>query len=260
MRVIVTRPEHDALTWVADLRARGVDAVALPLIRIALAADPQPVQAAWRQLGRYTAVMFVSGNAVKQFFEANRSVVPVEWTPDAINTRAWATGPGTAHALRKAGVAADSIDAPPADAGQFDSEALWQVVQGQVRRGDRVLLVRGAGADGQTAGRDWLARTLGDAGAQVDTVQAYARCTALLDSAQLALARDAASDGSVWLFSSSEAIGGLATLLPGLDWSGARAIATHPRIAQAARQAGFGVVCESRPTLADVMASIESIG
>ncbi|MGE3348297.1 MAG: uroporphyrinogen-III synthase, partial [Ramlibacter sp.] len=38
----------------------------------------------------------------------------------------------------------------------------------------------------------------------------------------------------------------------------ARAVATHPRIAQAAREAGFGVVCESRPALADVVASIES--
>ena len=47
--------------------------------------------------------------------------------------------------------------------------------------------------------------------------------------------------------------------LPAQDWGRARAVATHPRIAQAARQAGFAVVCESRPTLDEVVASIESV-
>ncbi|MDQ3273162.1 MAG: uroporphyrinogen-III synthase, partial [Pseudomonadota bacterium] len=60
---------------------------------------------------------------------------------------------------------------------------------------------------------------------------------------------------SVWLFSSSEAVGHL----PPGDWSQGRALATHPRIAEAARAAGWGVVVESRPTLADIVASIESM-
>ncbi|MEG2631782.1 MAG: uroporphyrinogen-III synthase, partial [Comamonas sp.] len=46
--------------------------------------------------------------------------------------------------------------------------------------------------------------------------------------------------------------------LPGTDWRQARALATHPRIAAAARQAGFGLVQECRPSLNDVAASIES--
>jgi uroporphyrinogen-III synthase len=62
----------------------------------------------------------------------------------------------------------------------------------------------------------------------------------------------------VWLFSSSEAVANLRALLPDQSWQQARAVATHPRIAQAARDAGFAVVCESRPALADVVASIES--
>ena len=37
------------------------------------------------------------------------------------------------------------------------------------------------------------------------------------------------------------------------------AVATHPRIAQAAGAAGFAVVCESRPALVDLLASIESL-
>jgi uroporphyrinogen-III synthase len=176
----------------------------------------------------------------------------------AIKTRAWATGPGTAEALRQAGWPADRIDAPAADAPQFDSEALWSQVQHQAQAPLRVLIVRGSDAQGRMAGRDWLATQLAEAGVQVDTVVAYARRLPALDGAALARARRAADDGTVWLFSSSEAVANLLALLPGQPWRGARAVATHPRIARAARQAGFGAVRESRPALADVAASIES--
>ncbi|MFS2055745.1 uroporphyrinogen-III synthase, partial [Variovorax sp. CT11-76] len=47
--------------------------------------------------------------------------------------------------------------------------------------------------------------------------------------------------------------------LPATDWRAARAIATHPRIAQAARGAGFGTVRESAPLLEALVASIESL-
>ena len=44
-----------------------------------------------------------------------------------------------------------------------------------------------------------------------------------------------------------------------LDWRRARAVATHPRIAETLRAAGWGVVVESRPALQDVMAVVRSI-
>ena len=47
--------------------------------------------------------------------------------------------------------------------------------------------------------------------------------------------------------------------LPAQRWAQAHALATPPRIAQAARQAGFGHVRECRPALGDVVASIESL-
>ena len=76
--------------------------------------------------------------------------------------------------------------------------------------------------------------------------------------AERALARAAATDGSLWLFSSSEAAGHLPALLPGQDWRRARAIATHPRIADTVRSLGFSEVIASRPGFEDVVASIES--
>ena len=107
-------------------------------------------------------------------------------------------------------------------------------------------------------GRDWLATQLAQGGVQVDHVVAYQRCSPVFDPAQRSLVQTAAVDGSVWLLSSSEAVANLSVLMPGQSWNAARAVATHPRIAQRARELGFGVVCESRPILSSVVASIES--
>lgn len=267
-RVIVTRPAREAAHWVALLGARGVDAVALPLIDISPCPDLPAQQAlaqARRDLAQYRALMFVSGNAVLHFFEQNGPAALGGQAQAAIKTRAWAPGPGTVRALEQAGVPRGRIDGPAPDAPQFDSEALWQQVAPQVRPGDRVLIVRGRSHSSgeqehapQGQGRDWLARQIEAAGGQVDFVVSYQRGAPHLSGAQRAMAHQAAQDGSVWLLSSSEAVAHLAEALPGQPWGAARALATHPRIAEAARAAGFGTVRECRPALEDVVASIES--
>lgn len=251
-RVLVTRPAREALRWTGKLQARGCAAQALPLIAIE-PAEPAPVVAAWQSLARYHAVMFVSANAVHAFFAARPAAC--DWPAAA---RAWATGPGTAQALLDAGVDPACVDAPPADAAQFDSEALWQCIDHGPLAGAGVLIVRGADAQGQLAGRPWLADQLTAAQAQVDAIVAYRRGLPHWDAAQVALARAAAGDGTVWLFSSSDAVRHLGHLLPGQTWEQARAVATHPRIAQAAQALGFGHVQAARPGLDDLLASIES--
>lgn len=269
MRVIVTRVQPQADSWVKQLSDR-FDAVALPLIVVAAASEAQPVVDAGQRWPSYAAVMFVSSHAVHFFFKQNSALALDLKGPIAPLTRAWATGPGTRAALLKQGVPLALVDTPAADAGQFDSEALWHTVQHQIKQGARVLIVRGdtsapAGpsaddADGNVGvGRDWLAQQLRLAGVSVDFVVAYQRGAPQWSTTERALAQAAASDGSVWLFSSAEALQHLQDLLPSQDWSRARAVATHERIAQAARSLGFGVVQLARPTLSDVVASLESL-
>jgi uroporphyrinogen-III synthase len=251
-RVIVTRPAREAARWVEALRAAGLDAQALPLIAIEPVADGKELQAARQRLGDYAALMFVSAAAAEHFFDDARALA------DGLRPRCWATGPGTLRALRQAGVPASAIDAPAEDAEQFDSEALWARVHSQVHAGVRVLIVRGGDASGQPAGRAWLAREIAAAGGICDTVVAYRRLPAPLDHAARTLAAEGARGEAVWLFSSAEAIAHLRAALPATAWTSARAIATHPRIAQAARDAGFGAVRVSSPALAALIASIES--
>ena len=281
-RVIVTRPERDAEHWVQQLQQGGFDALALPLIDITAASatlDAQALQQAWQSLGRYAGCMFVSGNAVAHFFKqkvllatagishhATNNIANAEFGTIPPELRFMAPGPGTAAALRAAGVPDAQIDAPPAHALQFDSQALWQVVGQRDWQGRRVLVVRGQSQAGAAdapaaAGRDWLLRQWQGAGATVDVVSVYARRAPTLTARQFEQARLASADGSVWLFSSSEAVANLLAL-PGLsvpDWRGARAIATHPRIEATLRAAGWGVVVSSRPALQDIVDTLRSI-
>jgi uroporphyrinogen-III synthase len=285
-RVIVTRPSQDAAYWVGELENSGFKAQALPLIEIGPVTDPTDtalVQKAWRHLNDYAACMFVSGNAVQYFFREKIAVGQLIQFQNAINDgankelsslpvslRFLAPGPGTAAALLAEGVPAAQIDSPPIEAGQFDSEALWQVVGRRDWRGKRVLVLRGqtsGTAPYTVAGRDWLAQQFRAAGAQVDRLSVYQRSAPRFTDVQLQLVQNARQDGSVWLFSSSEALANLmqqpllggAGGASGADWRGARAIATHPRIAQAVRDAGWGVVQETRPMLADILDAMRSI-
>jgi uroporphyrinogen-III synthase len=265
--VIVTRPEREAKQWVQSLQGAGWDAVAWPLIEVAPPHDRQPVLQAWDGLAQTDAVMFVSANAVEQFFAVKPPSALFPPVQSAIKTRAYATGPGTREALLRAGVAEMCIDAPAANAAQFDSEALWAEVGPQVRSGFRVLVVRGAQGDSpgslEGVGRDWFAAQVRAAGGVVEFVVAYQRrCPVLTPQDAIGQSRQVQSwiaGRAVWVFSSSQAIVNLCALLPDQVWGAARAVATHPRIAQVAREAGFAVVCESRPGLAAVVASIESL-
>ena len=303
MRVIVTRPETDAQAWLDAIQKAGHEALYLPLIEIGPAPDTQAVDVAWQEWQRWQALMFVSAQAVRMFFAQRSHPVPLETNQSSqysidilgqsLGPRYWATGPGTRQALIEAGVAIEHIDAPSADAAQFDSEALWLVVSPTLKKHAPVLIVRGRedasdsnppltanvnpnlntspdpstssnlsnnqSVNPQGVGRDWLAQQIIEAGASVEFVVAYSRRPPQWSAQQLDLAKKAASDNSVWCFSSSQAVLHLQAQLPDVHWQQARCVATHARIAQTAREVGFVNVVQTRPVLSDVLASLESL-
>jgi uroporphyrinogen-III synthase len=228
MQLLVTRPQPQADEWVAALRAQQVDAHALPLIAIAADGDAA-VAAAWAAIDAQRLLVFVSPNAARTFFA--RRPAATAWPA---HLGAACTGPGTARALREAGVPPAQVVEPPNDAVQFDSEALWRQLQSRPWQGQRVLVVRGDG------GRDWLAERLRGRGAE--------------QRALLQRALDAPAQ-HVWLLSSSQAVDHLRQLAPRAAWTAARAWATHPRIADTLRAAAFGQVQLVSPTLDAVVAA-----
>jgi uroporphyrinogen-III synthase len=206
--------------------------------------------------------MFVSANAVRFLAEALNDPMqgPSQWV-DAFNstTRAWCTGPGTASALLTCGISAQRIDQPAASAAQLDSEALWALVQAQVKPGLKVLFIRGADESGAIAGRDWLAKQLESCGAQVEALAAYQRQASLLSEAQIQGVQNWVQQKAIWVFSSSAALQALVAQCPQVDWSIAKATVTHPRMADLAQKMGWGAVAIAPPGLSSLQASIKSL-
>lgn len=243
--IVVTRPEPQASEWVHGLQLLGQAATAFPLLQI----EPDPaVATAWSVVPQQAAVFFVSPAAVAAFFDA----CPEPHLPWPAGVVAAAPGPGTARLLEARGVPAALIVSPPPTAAQFDSEALWPLLAVRAWQGQSVLVVRGQG------GRDWLAQQWAAAGARVLQCSAYRRSAPVLTPEQQATLQGLVSQPAAvcWLFSSSEAVAHLQALAPGIDWASAQAIATHPRIAEAAQAIGFRRVHRCTPQPAAVCACL----
>lgn len=232
MKVIVTRPSAQGRDFIEQLHARGVNAVALPLIGIEPLTDRTALLQVWTKLDDTDLAMFVSANAVQHFVDARPA--GMGW-PKSIALAS--PGPGTSAALLAAGVPSAQLLAPPAG-GPYDSDTLWQVLRDRPWSGRRALVVRGE------QGRDWLAEQLQQAGAQVEFLAAYRRVAPIFGPDERALLADAQARpmDHLWHFSSSEGVEHLARLAPGHDFDRSAALATHERIAETASRMGFGRV------------------
>jgi uroporphyrinogen-III synthase len=250
--LIVTRPIVQAEDWASRLAGQGVDTRVLPLLAIVPTTDRASVRRAWRSLSRCALVVFVSPNAAMSFFELRPD--GVAWPP---HTLAGSTGPGTRDALLRAGVPPGRVVSPaeePGQAARFDSEGLWECLSPLPWNGHQVLIVRGDG------GRDWLADNLRQHGADVSFLQAYQRCAPRWTAVQHAVIDECAAQPEryVWWLSSSEAVDHLVQLAPQLPWPRAQALASHARIEQRAREAGFGRVQRCQPVLEDVLSALQA--
>lgn len=278
-RVVVTRPQPQCDEWVDALGLAGWTAIAFPLLTIGPSPHPHVVRETVIELlndsvgeekAPLSAVMFVSGAAFFGFVDA---LGPSLWAQlkarVAFGTRFWLTGPGSAKALLSAGIPIEAMDFPGRQNGSdaatdgtvnlLDSEALWAMVRSQVNATSgphKVLLVRGADEKGQLSGNPWMATQLAGVGVQVHSVLAYQRHAPANTPDRQAIWQRA-TEGSktrVWVFSSSQGM----NHLPLHDWSGSRAVATHPKIAGNVRALGFSEVRVSAPDLESVIASLKS--
>ena len=269
--VIITRPllQEAVHPLESALKSEGFGLHHWPLIDTTAPLDSALVLQAWHSIDQYQAVMFVSPQAVQHFFAHRPSLSKL--VPEC-----WATGPGTREALIREGVEFSHVQIPDETIGLWDTDQLWIQVQHRIKAGARVLVVRGgqaqnhpsastpevqgAGAETEDAGvgRAYLAQQLRVQGVEVQFVVAYLRGAPNWDESQKGLAKKALTDGSVWLFTSSQAAQHLLSLLPGFEFSRAKALATHERIAKQLELLGFGVVVRSRPQTEDLLASLKS--
>lgn len=232
-RVLVTRPAHQATPQINGLSALGAIPVVLPLLEIRPFSSPavefHHAKGRILDLDLYQHVIFISANAAR--FGAE--LIDDYWPQLPIKVNWLAIGRKTAAVLTDYGIDADSNPLG------YDSEALLESPTLQQVRGQRVLIVRGQG------GREKLAETLRERGAQVDYADLYQRvCPVYSDSDIEQTLHQQRPD--VLLVTSGEGLENLLLLAPGSRQQFALTnllncplIVPSERIAQQARLAGF---------------------
>lgn len=190
--VLVTRPASQAGELVSAIEAAGGHSIAFPVIEIA-PRSPQRIQADLSGRGDADIVIFISRNAVEH---------GLAWSGDAAIA---AVGPATAAAIE---AAARVVDIRPASG--FDSESLLEEPALNDVRGKTVRIIRGNG------GRELLATTLRERGADVDYLEVYARRMPDYTASQIEAIERQFENGEIGavVVMSVQSLGNLLALLP----------------------------------------------
>jgi uroporphyrinogen III methyltransferase/synthase len=156
--VLVTRPAERSEELTRMLQALGAKVEARPTIALELPEDLGPARRALESLPSYDWLLFTSPSGVRFFLLlAQRMLGRVPKIDNAVA----AIGPSTARALQVSGVR------PRVVAENSSAEGMAEALGGQVRQGQRVMLVR------PEVAREVLPSALRSAGALVDTVAFY---------------------------------------------------------------------------------------
>jgi uroporphyrinogen-III synthase len=225
VRVLVTRPAHQAETLVQKIEAAGGETVRLPTIEIAAPASTAALHAVLDRLPEFAIAIFISPNAVRQFLPLVRARGGV---PSGL--RLAAVGQGTLHTLHEEGF--DKVLAP---LERFDSEALLELLPPAVVAGKEILIVRGEG------GRKKLGESLNARGARVAYAECYRRVPPRQPDAT-SLARLRRGEIDILVITSIEGARNLCALVG--ESARAQLLATpvvvvSERLAQACRELGF---------------------
>lgn len=215
--VVITRPAGTASSMVQRVRRLGGVPVLLP--GLSLRAEPN-MREAMREALDDDIQIYISPAAVR--FAA-------DLMPLRTHALVLGVGQGTAQALRRHGLA------PLAPTQRQDSEGLLELPCMQGLEGKRVALI------GAPGGRGVLRETLVARGARLRELHVYHRTAPRLTTRHVA-AVEALTADDVILLSSAEALDHLHTLLPSAAWGvmcQITAIVSSPRLAAAARAAGF---------------------
>jgi uroporphyrinogen-III synthase/uroporphyrinogen III methyltransferase/synthase len=242
--IVVTRNKGGEDALAGRLRALGAEVRELPAIVFAPPADPAPLDAALRDLGRFDWAVFASATAVESTLErlGLLGLSPAALAPLSLA----AVGPATAAALARAVRAPDVV---PAEAR---GEAMAAALAPRVR-GRRVLLPRPA------EGRPELLEGLRAAGAEVAAVEAYRTVPAPPEAIRPLAAWLEAGEVAAVAFASPSAVaavvaglGGRAALLRQVPLA-----AIGPTTSDALRKAGLEVAAQpARYTAADLAEAI----
>jgi len=233
--IVVTRPADSARELLDAAREQGAEALALPGLALrairATAAAIAQVQAA----ADVDGCIFGSPASVRFAFRLAPGLSP------ARNGRTFAVGASSARALALHAVRA----IVPSE--RHDSEGLLALPHLSDVRGQRIALIGAAG------GRDLIAPTLRERGAEVVEIHVYERVAPRLTKRHFD-ALERADDPLMTLLSSAEALAHLLARLPQpllVRLRGQTLIASSERLAGIARGEGFANIVLARSAMTD---------
>ena len=157
LKVLVTRPEKQALNLCTLIEQSAGQAIRFPVINIRSVFVEQATIAAIKQ---QDFIIFISRNAVTYFTKQMQKNIPTQ-------CRLIAVGAGTAGSMKTAGLHV-ALQAFPAN-----SEGLLSLPELAQCQGSKVMIVRGQG------GRELLATTLQARGANINYADVYTRLLAM---------------------------------------------------------------------------------
>ena len=163
LRVLITRPQHQHASLCSAIEDHGGEAKHFPLFAIEAVSEPilvQQIKTKVENLDNYKLVIFISTNAVK--FGA--LWINDYWQRFPLGVRVLAIGPSTA---RKVSIELNCT-VVNSDAGASSEDILLLDELGDIS-GGKVAIVRGIG------GRELLAESLRQRGAEVDYIEVYRR-------------------------------------------------------------------------------------
>ena len=157
LRILVTRPEQRAKTFVSMLQAKGAEAMLFPAITIIEPLNTQSRETVLKNISDYQMAIFISPTAVEKTLEH------IDVLPQTL--KLIALGKSTARALKALGYTLSF------EAETQDSESLLAQPQMQAEQvaTQNIVIFRGEG------GRPLLADTLRERGARVTYADIYRR-------------------------------------------------------------------------------------
>lgn len=237
-RVLVTRPVHQASDLVAAIEGAGGTVVRFPVIQI-VGRDPQIVAQELATLPKPDIAIFVSRNAVDYGLSAIAEC----------DAQIAAIGPTTRAAIKAAGARVDISSGEG-----FDSEHLLAQPALKDVRNKTVIIVRGE------SGRELLANTLKDRGADVRFLSAYRREIFAASADEIASVDNSFCRGDIDCVTimSVETLENLLQLLPDSSLTALRQtplVAPGARVIQTAMELvpGISAIMASGPKAADML-------
>jgi len=218
--VLVTRPASQAEEICPSLEALGCEVIRHPLLKIEAVAETPVIKSQFMDIDLFDAVIAISRNAA----EMGLMYLDQYWPQWPIEIDWIAIGPVTAEVMTQQGLA---VKMP---ATQFDSEGALNMPELQNVAGKKILIWRGVG------GRETLAQTLRDRGAEVVYAELYQRLVPEYSEQEW---QQVLAQQPLLLVSSGQGLEAIAAQQPRISDKVRGIIAPSRRVAELAESLGF---------------------